>query len=456
MGIVMKNQREENLRKVNLRKVNLRKEILTDENLTEDTKSGVKNPVQDIGSDREIMSARKLGAEGRDQQKISVLQRQYDLQNPEIALELYEKLILQQAYFETELGKRFLKGLLHKAIHSETYLNNDSTLSGRFYSKNRRRLKNTISHKKYGKKDDHSTSVTVRGIQEIELNGEVRSRIKKNKKSLNKSKKKFLFCSLFVVLCSIFLYNGYELVRYEVLSYRSEKKIEDLVDSILIPVDREVVSIQGQEEHFANQSKPNVTDEKQILHQYSALYERNPDLIGWIHIEGTVINYPVMQNKEKEEFYLLRDFDKEKDINGLPFMDVRCDASKDANLILYGHNMKNGSMFSALMNYVEEEYYREHPVIQFDTIYEEGIYDIIAVFQTRVAYQDEIAFRYYDFVEPINESNFNEYLANISDLSYYNTYQTVSYGDQLLTLSTCDRSIEDGRLVVVARKRRSN
>lgn len=378
-----------------------------------------------IQIEKKEMSDNKTSAESRDKLKILRLQNQFDLHNPDIALDLYEKLILDQTFFETELGRSFLKSLLHTAIHSESYLEDETVLSGRHEGRRKKRVKKQ------------------------------RNRTQRSDRRNTKKKKKTVYLVFLLLFSCIFFYQIYQMVSYQVLSYLSAKKIDDLVNSILLPVESKNQNIALNDDGTQNQEFSAEETENDVLYEYSALYERNKDLIGWIRIEGTVINYPVMQTKEDEEYYLLRDFDRESDINGLPFMDARCDAKTDSNLIIYGHNMKNGSMFSALMNYAEEEFYKKHPVVLFDTIYEKGVYDIIAVFQTRVAYQDEDTFRYYNFVEPFHEAEFYNYLENISELSYYNTDQTVDYGDKLITLSTCDRSIEDGRLVVVARKRNS-
>ena len=190
-----------------------------------------------------------------------------------------------------------------------------------------------------------------------------------------------------------------------------------------------------------------------ILYKYSTLYERNSDLVGWISIEGTVINYPVMQSVQDEEFYLKRDFDKNNDINGLPFMDIRNSiTSHRDNWIIYGHNMKNGSMFSTLLKYKEKEFFDTHRTFRFDTIYEEGEYEIIAVVLTEVGYPGDAKFRYYRFHDLSEKEQFEEYLSGIQKLSIYDTGGSAEYGDQLVTLSTCDRSIEDGRFIIVGRK----
>ena len=124
-----------------------------------------------------------------------------------------------------------------------------------------------------------------------------------------------------------------------------------------------------------------------------------------------------------------------------------------SNLLIYGHNNKNGNMFQELLKYEDESYYKEHPIIQFTTVDEDSTYEIIAVFKSRVYYKNEQnVFRYYFFINAENEEEYNYYVEESKKASLYDTGKTAEYGDQLLTLSTCEYSQEDGRFVIVARK----
>lgn len=186
--------------------------------------------------------------------------------------------------------------------------------------------------------------------------------------------------------------------------------------------------------------------------RFAALYERNPDFVGWLSIEGTELGYPVMCRPEDPEYYLKHNFDGESSNSGVPFFGEGCDLSS-SNIIIYGHNMKNGTMFSSLTEYTDEAYYEAHPVITFDTLEGNGSYQIIAAFRERVHGQSETGvFRYYDYGGDLTEERFNDYLSNIRRLSLYDTGVTVEYGDTLLTLSTCAYHTENGRFVVVAKK----
>ena len=147
------------------------------------------------------------------------------------------------------------------------------------------------------------------------------------------------------------------------------------------------------------------------------------------------------------------DFNQEKDNNGSIFMDAACVAyPRSQNLILYGHHMRSGKMFGDLEKYAKESYYKEHSIIHFDTIYEKSVYQVMYVFRTRVLKENEIAFKYYQFIDAGSVEEFNSNMKEMARMSLYDTGVTAGYGDELLTLSTCDNSQTDGRFVVVAKR----
>lgn len=114
--------------------------------------------------------------------------------------------------------------------------------------------------------------------------------------------------------------------------------------------------------------------------------------------------------------------------------------------------MKSGKMFGDLDNYKDEDFYQEHKTITFDTIYEEGTYEVMYVFLSKIYYEEEVVFKYYQFIDANSEQEFNSYMEEMAKMSLYDTGVTAQYGDQLLTLSTCDYEREDGRFVVVAKR----
>ena len=180
------------------------------------------------------------------------------------------------------------------------------------------------------------------------------------------------------------------------------------------------------------------------------LYLINNDVVGWIKIEGTNINYPVMQNGE---YYLRRNIYKEYSTYGTPFLADYCNINLSDNLIIYGHHIKSGMMFADLDKYKSYDYYLNHKTIKLyklqgtETIEEE--YKIISCFKTTV---NKGGFKYYNFFNATSEADYNSFLEQCRELSFYNTEDTAKYRDKLITLSTCEYSLNNGRMVVVAKK----
>lgn len=189
--------------------------------------------------------------------------------------------------------------------------------------------------------------------------------------------------------------------------------------------------------------------EPTILSEYLTIYEQNNDFAGWITIENTEINYPVMQSIEDSDFYLKHNFEKEYSDYGVPYLQSDCDLLKSDNLLIYGHAMNDGSMFADLKKYRDMEFYRAHTQISFDTRYSHGLYEIVAVFTTTA---NEGGFAYNAFVNAASEAEFDEYIAKCKELSLYEIDTTAQYGDRLITLSTCEYTNSNGRMVVVAKQ----
>lgn len=189
--------------------------------------------------------------------------------------------------------------------------------------------------------------------------------------------------------------------------------------------------------------------------EYEALAEKNPDFWGWIKIEGTQLSYPVMYTPDDPEHYLRRDFDGNYSTHGVPFLDGAC-LDDCGNYIIYGHHMKDGTMFGTLISYAKKDYWEAHPIIQLNTSEGQSTYTILAAFYAKVYNKDDSAvFRYYQYADLTDPDLFNEYVEQIKLASLYDTDVDTQPGDQLLTLSTCSYHTEDGRFVVVAREQKS-
>ena len=189
-----------------------------------------------------------------------------------------------------------------------------------------------------------------------------------------------------------------------------------------------------------------------MLAKYAPLYEQNHDLFGWLRIDGTVIDYPVMHTPTDPEKYLHTNFKREYSFGGIPFIDANCSADSD-NLLIYGHNMLDGSMFRTLLKYQQKDFWQRNPVISFNTLYEEQEYEVVAAFYDKVYKKSDTNFKFYQFYDTSDQSSFDEAMAYYREHALYDTGITAQCGDLFLTLVTCAYQTENGRFVVVARKK---
>lgn len=194
-------------------------------------------------------------------------------------------------------------------------------------------------------------------------------------------------------------------------------------------------------------------DKPPVLKKYEELYKKNRKLIGWLKIENCGIDYPVMQTSNNE-YYLDHNYNQDYDKNGSLFMDKDCTpAFPNDNMIIYGHHMKSGKMFGNLNYYAKESFFEKNKEFTFDTIYETGRYEVMYVFRSKIYSEEEIVFKYYQFIDVSSKDEFESNMEEMEKLSLYDTGVRATYGDKLITLSTCDSSETDGRFVVVARKK---
>lgn len=195
------------------------------------------------------------------------------------------------------------------------------------------------------------------------------------------------------------------------------------------------------------------TVNQEFVEKVKELQQENSDVKGWIRIENTNINYPLVQATDNN-YYLKRNYKKEKSSYGSIFINSNCDIKdENANVIIYGHDMKDGQMFKDLMKYQDKSFYEEHPKVTIATEDSQEEYEIIIAFKSRVFYEDEKnVFRYYQYYHFKDEAQYNEYINNSKKIQLYDTGKTATFGEQLLTLITCEYSQENGRMVVVAKK----
>ncbi len=242
------------------------------------------------------------------------------------------------------------------------------------------------------------------------------------------------------------------LVVYGCLQYKTLKDQEDYRNTIVRFEELKEYEVEEQEK-----SVKTGTDLKEmedaVAVSYQKFFESNEDMIGWLKIPGTEIDYPVMQTIEDEEYYLRRNFFGEKDNNGTLILDTDSDIKKTSNnLIIHGHNMKSGAMFAGLVDYEKEEFLRKHSKIEFHTKDEARTYEVIAVFRSKVYTVEDKVFKYYQFFEAETQEEFDSFYNNIKKLSLHDTGVTAEYGDEFITLSTCVYHTTNGRFVVVGRR----
>lgn len=190
---------------------------------------------------------------------------------------------------------------------------------------------------------------------------------------------------------------------------------------------------------------------RSYLTKFASLWEINDDITGWLTIDGTKVNYPVVQTNDNE-YYLRRDFSKADNKYGIPFLDCRANIEDPStNLLIYGHNMKDGQMFGELINFQNLEYYKKHPIIKFDSLYEEGQYKIVGMFIASTLPEHAPNFEYHNFISGTDEELMN-YASEILSRSLIVTGVDIQPGDHLITLSTCTYDFKEARFAIVARR----
>ena len=199
--------------------------------------------------------------------------------------------------------------------------------------------------------------------------------------------------------------------------------------------------------------QPEIALQSSVQQSNRNLYLENSDMVGWILIEDTNIDYPVMQTPTDPTYYLKHNFEKTYTDYGCPFMQADCDAlAPSDNLIIYGHNMKDGSMFADLAKYRSKDFWQAHKTVWFDTELGSRAYEIFAVVHTTVQADTADAFPFYRFVNAAAPEDFADYVSACQARALYDTGISAEYGDKLLTLSTCDNITDNGRWLVIAKR----
>lgn len=254
--------------------------------------------------------------------------------------------------------------------------------------------------------------------------------------------RRWLYRLTVVAFAALFLVSAGMLLKRFFEDRRTEQNFADLASLIapVAPADSAAAT--------AGEGQPLSNAER-----FAALREQNGDFVGWLSIEGTNLDLPVMQTgPDRADFYLRHDFNGEYSVYGVPYLDEGCTLSDEAvssNLVIYGHNMKTGTIFGCLTGYKQASYYEEHPYIEFDNLYFSGKYEVFAAFAIDVA--QDTSFVYNTYLD-LDQAAFESYVSQVIARSDVKTGIVPAYGEELLTLSTCEYSTENGRYAVVARR----
>lgn len=257
--------------------------------------------------------------------------------------------------------------------------------------------------------------------------------------------KKTLFTVVILVLVAAFGISAFMVGNYLVEGKQQSERYDEL---------SQIANAQTTQAPETTEATVEVTEttaptEPVMLSGYKDIYEMNNHTVGWIKMEGTKMDYPVMQTPNEPDYYLYRSFDKVDSARGSIYAREVCDINEPSdNITIYGHNMADGSMFACLHSYINKKAWENNSLIFFDTLYEYHTYKIFAVFKTSANVGQ--GFSYHQFVDAENEAEFNAFVSKCKELSFYDTGITPVYGDKLICLSTCEYTLDNGRLVVAA------
>lgn len=278
--------------------------------------------------------------------------------------------------------------------------------------------------------------------------------------------KKILRILLLILFTATFLISGWLLLDYFLESKEQSGKYDELSglvedareeDAWNIPdksglsaEDIDSGDIVGQVK-LVTVTNPHTGEDISIISEYAQLYSRNPDFAGWIYLPNTKLNYPIVYHPEEVDYYLHRNFDEEYSDHGCVYAREQCDLQTPSdNVTLYGHNMKDGTMFAPLNGYQDREFWEDNQYIFLDTLTERHIYQVFCVFTTTASVGK--GFEYHTFVNAADQAEFDEFVTECMLRRLYDTGITAEYGDKLISLSTCEYSQTNGRLVIVAKR----
>lgn len=272
------------------------------------------------------------------------------------------------------------------------------------------------------------------------------------------NKKKVLFIITVTLLVVAFGISAYMVGSYLMESKRQEELYAQYTrPAVTVPTTVETEAPTTPTEETAETTEPTEATEPTILPEMQQYYDDNPHTVGYIEIPGTKLSYPVVQTPENRDYYLDKDFQGKKSAFGTIYAELADINKPSDNITLYGHNMKDGSMFAVLHKYQDKAFWEENQVIFFDTLYERHTYKVFAAFKTNANIGE--GWDYHKFIDAENEEDFNYFVQTAKNgrteggkvVSFFDSGITPVYGDKLITLSTCEYTMgSNGRLVVCA------
>ena len=398
-------------------------------------------------SGRKFVSESEYLAAVEDLKIVEKLKSQTDMSDPESVSKLYAYLQSGEVKFNSVIGRDFddeIYELMQRIKRKEA--SKQDTNSNK---KSRKNIKtsatvktNTIDRQsilKTNKSASKTSSKTTSTNSKSNIDIEHQAALLIEK--ANKRRRLLVILCAFVAIGSLSYF-----IIYSKVAYSSQKAYDELAalkgtKPIVEEIEQKPLFTLAEDEEMP-----------EILDEYKNIYLKNKNIVGWLTIDGTNIDYPVMQTVNND-YYLKHDLDGKDDNNGALFMDYQCNVMfRSTNLIIYGHHMKSGKMFGNLKKYKNEDYCKQHSTIKFDTIFKKGTYEVMYVFQDEIKDAADVSFKYYQFIDAVSEEEFNSNMNAMKEMSFFDTGVTASYGDEILTLSTCDGSTSTARFVVVAKK----
>ena len=264
--------------------------------------------------------------------------------------------------------------------------------------------------------------------------------------------KKALYFATIILLVVAFGFSAFQVGSYFLEGKKQESRFDELSDIMNETTPQETTPAEATEGTGETTDETTAPTEYVVTYEerIKNIYELNNDLVGWIKIDGTELDYPVMQTSvDNRDFYLDHDFDAENSKRGCIYAREECDVAEPSdNITMYGHNMADGSMFATLNAYTEKAAWENNSLIVFGDLKEQHTYKIFAVF--KISANLGMDFPYHQFVDAKDEAEFNAFVSKCKELAFYETGETPKYGDKLITLSTCEYTQANGLLVVVS------